>query len=149
MIESYVEKVRPHRDPADPNAYAPELLAEWSAYPKLTYGGRFEIDMSPSDGPSKTTLFTAAYADRIERLWLDPDRDYLTVRHEFIHIQNGKNYGTCEILETIRTPSGKWLPSVVRTRVPLNNGGEQVRYKNFFYKFDVDFEQSTFAISDL
>ena len=149
LIESYVEKVRPHRDPDDPNAYYPELLAEWSAYPKLTYGGRFEIDMIPSDGPSKTILLTVVYTNRIERLWLDPDRDYLALRHEYIRIENGQNYGTCEVLETIRTPSGKWLPSVVRTRVPLNNGGEQVRHKNFFYKFDVDFEQSTFAISDL
>jgi|GEM_PF-4135719 len=146
LIEGYREEMRRHRDPSDPDAYYPEELAEWIGYPKLVYDANFEIDKDPQEGPEDTILFTMTYTDRIERLWLDPDRNYLALRHDY-----GEHSGTTEVLDTVRTPSGKWLPSVVRTSVPTPNGKEkeQVRHRNFFYRFDVEIDDSKFTISDL
>ena len=149
LIESYIETMRPHSDLEDPSAYDSELLAAWVGYPKLRAESMFEMNLNPASGPSGTILLTATRADYMQRVWLDPDRNYLAVRHEHRNIRKRRDLGTIDVLETIRTPSGRWLPSVVRITVSLGNGEQQVRYKNFFFKFDVKVDEKMFTVSDL
>jgi len=138
---------------ADANHY----LLEFHAYPRIGADGRFVTDPAQgskkgaSDSPrepqkSVRTLFAVGSADILnERLWLDPDHGFATVRAEStFHLSpeemQERNPVVTEVHEFDlfrRTPRGVWYPTLWRSK-QLRRDGTQA-YAGQAVHFAIDF----------
>ena len=138
---------------ADANRY----LLEFHAYPRIGAGGRFVDDpaqgskKAATDSPRKPqksvrTLFQVGNAEILnERLWLDPDHGFATVRSESdFHLSPEEVQERNPVVTAVdefdmfrRTPRGVWYPTLWRSKQFRRDGTQA--YAGQAVHFAVDF----------
>lgn len=102
------------------------------------------------------------------RYWMDPNRGYLVMRVEYLELRDGKYAAStsADTLEVIQTPSGKWLPVLIRKNAGsktlpieilkslpkgmIKDGRLRTdeNYVRFFFQFETAISDDLFVIDD-
>jgi hypothetical protein len=122
------------------------------------------LEMHPPDGPAGCVRLSIRHTSQrnrinekrriggipdVYRYWLDPERDYIAVRTDWITRdaagqENVINRDTAE--ETARSPQGVWYASKIRRSHPDPVGNKKVigQVDEFYVDFDVNLPDSLF-----
>lgn len=165
LIEGYKKETMPFHGSKNPGTQHPMILPDFVGYPGL-WESSYEVEQNPVDGPPNTIRLDAPARKRQTRYFLDPSRGYLLVRTEYLE-RFGQKYAVSQSTDTlsaIQSPSGNWLPTLVRSNsgsiavpkkvlatVPqelVANGRlkASAQYTHFFYRFDVPPTDEMFKI---
>lgn len=133
----------------DPMMPWPHMMPEQLSHPSVYVPDsdrEFFLDPKPADGPPNTVRLRVRNSKSkdpqrpdLYRLWVDPERNYLTLKSETSVFDGGDIQGKIAFVDTYtladvaRSPSGFWYPTRV-LRKTSDNEGEQVT------RFALDFE---------
>ncbi len=167
LIKSYEKKFMRFMSPKDPGSQHRTLIPEFVGYPRCS-STDLVLEPNPKDGPENTIRLERNSRENKVRYWLDPNRGYLVMRAEHLQLR-GSEYavsGSSDTLEVVQSPSGKWLPTLIRKNagsllfpqealksLPI----EQIKnglfmtdksYLRYFIRFDDSFSDDLFVIDD-
>lgn len=164
LVKGYQKKILPFRGSKNPGTRHATILPDFVGYPGLWDSG-CEIVPNPVDTSTRqrlpaNTIRLDGPARRVQaRYYLDPNRAFLAMRTEFGEPSNGEDEyvvsSSVDTLSSIQTPSGKWLPTLVRSNASstfvADDGRVIVRdsYMHFFYRFDVQLTDDLFVIENI
>ena len=127
----------------------PHLMPEQLGHPSVYVPDsdrEFLFDSKPGDGPPNTVQLRVRNSRSkdpqrpdIYRLWIDPERNYLSLKSEMSVFEGGNVHGKIAYVDTTtltdfaRSPSGFWYPKRV-VRKTSDFRGEQVT------RFALDFQ---------
>jgi hypothetical protein len=123
-----------------------------------------ELEPHPSEGPANTVRLivrgkTAQSNVSSEwRMWIDPARSYMIVRHEITSLDTSKTppletlNRTYLVQQADRSPRGIWYPTLIRYTGTWEENGQkktQATVTRSYFDFDVNFSDDTFKAVEL